>query len=104
MYCLHQPNFGFSLSKGKKDILGIEEICDFLIKNEIPLKKLIVNAEEEAKLQDYYNKKYIIIKSIEGDCKIINTHKIENNIKFAIEGYYGNFLIDLVDTEIKESK
>ncbi len=103
LYCLHQPNHGFSLTKGKQLILGIEEICDFLIKKDIPLKKLIVD-EEELKLQEIYNKKDIIIKSLEGIFQVINTYKFENNIIFAIKGYYGNFLINSADIEIKEIK
>ena len=103
LYCLHQPNHGFSLTKGKQVILGIEEICDFLIKKDIPLKKLIVD-EEELKLQEIYNKKDIIIKSIEEKYKVIKTYKIEDNIKFAIEAYRGNFLVDLMNTEIEEIK
>lgn len=104
LYPLHLPFVAFQLEIGKKMYNDINSICQFIIENNIPFIKLEVDKELELKLNEEYKDKQIHIKEFNIYANIENVYKINDKIVLGVEGWCGNFLIDIERTTLVKDK
>lgn len=105
LYPLDIPYVPFQIQIGKKELYNnINSICKFLIENNIHFKKLEVDKELELKLNEQYKDKQIHIEDLDIYANIENVYKIDDKIILGVEGWNGNFLIDIEKTILVKDK
>lgn len=104
LYSLHVPHVGFQINFGKKYYNGLNDICRFIIENNIPFEKLEIDKELEIKLNKEYKEKQVFIKEFDLYGNIENVYKINDKIMFGVEAWEGSFLIDIDKTELVKDK
>ncbi len=75
-----------------------------MIENDIPFKRLEVDKELEITLNNNYKDKQIYIEDLDIYANIENVYKIDDKIILGVEGWNGNFLIDIEKTILVKDK